>query len=49
MNQEPEMIDIFAMLAMVALIIRNREGEDIVRSSYEIAEQMIEERDRYVD
>ena len=49
MKNEPEMIDIFAMLAMVALIIRNREGEDIVRSSYEIAEQMIEERNRYVD
>ena len=49
MRQEPELIDIFALFAMVAVIIRNREGEDVSLASYEIAEAMMQEREHYVE
>jgi hypothetical protein len=49
MNQEPELIDIFALFAMVAVIIRNRENEDLAIASYEIAEAMMQEREHHVE
>jgi hypothetical protein len=47
--KEPELIDLFAMFAMVGLIIRNREDEDIPQASYEIAEQMMLTRDGFIN
>jgi hypothetical protein len=54
MKHEPELIDIFAMLALHA-ILRNANKsalpQDIARSAYDFAEAMIEEKqereDRY--
>jgi hypothetical protein len=47
MKTEPELIDVFALFAMVAVILRNREGEDVAMASYDIAEAMMDERNKY--
>jgi hypothetical protein len=48
MKQEPELIDIFAMLAMMSILNKAGKGvlpQDIARSAYDFAEAMIEERE----
>lgn len=52
MKQEPELIDIFALFAMKAILETAKKGalpHDIARSAYEFAEAMIEERENYVE
>jgi hypothetical protein len=52
MKQEPELIDIFALFAMQAILETAKKGvfpHDIARSAYEFAEAMMEERDNYVE
>jgi len=41
-----ELKDIFAALAMHALLLENGPKQDIAKKSYEIAEQMLQERDK---
>jgi hypothetical protein len=48
MKQEPELIDIFALFAMMSILrTANKSAlpQDIARSSYEFAEAMMEERE----
>jgi len=48
MNDEPKLIDIFAMLALHAILRNADEGvfpHDIARASYDFAEAMMEERE----
>ena len=48
MKREPELIDIFAMFAMVALIAKHpKEHESVVAEhAYQYAKRMIEEKER---
>ena len=46
-QQEPELIDLFAMLAMMAILNKANKvslPQDIARSAYDFAEAMMEER-----
>jgi hypothetical protein len=48
MKQEPELIDVFAMLAMMVILNKANKGslpQDIARASYDFAEAMMEERE----
>ena len=48
MKDEPKLIDIFAMLALHAILRNADEGvfpHDIARSAYDFAEAMMEERE----
>jgi len=48
MKDEPKLIDIFAMLALHAILRNADEGvfpQDIARASYDFAEAMMEERE----
>ena len=48
MKQEPELIDIFAMFAMMVIMNSGKKGSvpmDIARASYDFAEAMMEERE----
>ena len=48
MKDEPKLIDIFAMLALHAILRNTDEGvfpHDIARASYDFAEAMMEERE----
>jgi hypothetical protein len=49
MKQEPELIDVFAMLAMMVILNNANKGslpQDIARASYDFAEAMIDEHNR---
>jgi hypothetical protein len=48
MKQEPELLDIFAMFAMAALIVKNPKAHesDVAGDAYEYAKRMIEEKER---
>jgi len=48
MRQEPELIDIFALFALMSILNKAGKGvlpQDIARSAYDFAEAMIEERE----
>lgn len=48
MKQEPELIDIFAMLALHAILRTAKKDaypHDLARSAYDFAEAMMEERE----
>ena len=48
MKQEPELVDVFAMLAMMVIMHSGKKGSipmDIARSAYYFAEAMMEERE----
>jgi len=45
-NNNSELRDIFALLAMHALILEKGYNQDVCKRSYEIADQMLEERDK---
>lgn len=51
MKQEPELIDLFAMFAMVAERITRPAAMDsrIAKNAYELAEEMMQERKKYVE
>lgn len=51
MKQEPELIDIFALFAMVAERITRPTTLDsrIAKNAYELAEEMMQERKKYVE
>ena len=48
MKTEPELVDIYAMFALHAILSKAENGvfaQDIARAAYEFAEAMIEERE----
>lgn len=52
MKTEPELIDLFAMIAMHSLLQtapKNAGNEEIAYEAYSQAEAMMEVRDRYVE
>lgn len=48
MKHEPELLDIFAMFAMAALIVKNPKAHEseIAEDAYAYAQRMIEEKER---
>ena len=51
MKQEPELIDIFALIALHSLLQtapKNARNEEIAHEAYRQAEAMMEERENYV-
>ena len=48
MKKEPELLDVFAMFAMAALIVKSPKKfeADIAEDAYEFARRMIEEKER---
>jgi len=50
MKQEPELIDLFAMFAMVAERITRPATMDsrIAKNAYELAQAMMQEREKYI-
>ena len=51
MKEEPELIDIFAMFAMVAERITRPSTLDarIAKNAYEMAQEMMQERKKYLE
>jgi hypothetical protein len=52
MKQEPELMDIYAMFALHAILAKSKNGvfpQDIARAAYDFAEAMMEEREERND
>jgi hypothetical protein len=52
MKQEPELVDIYAMFALHAILATAKKGafpQDIARAAYDFAEAMMEEREERND
>lgn len=51
MKTEPELIDIYAMFAMVAVINKHPKAHEttVAEAAFEYAARMMEERRKYVD
>jgi hypothetical protein len=48
-EHEQNLRDLAAMFAMAGLLVRNREGEAIVPTAFELANQFMEERNERTD
>lgn len=52
MNQEPQLLDIFAMFALMGILhkaTKSAKPDEIAFAAYEQAQAMMEERTHYID